>query len=276
MHMGTYNGYEMTSSPATTDVRVFIAGVPLQPVYPQISATVAVPKPVTMGVQNIGACELLKIDARASTGNAGRPFSEIKWGLHFDRTYNLDGILGAKDTPIFINRFIDFSSLLPGEVNTVTVRLRPNADVTQGSIITIHGLPGHSRRASGCVPEEKASESPPPFVPCISKFQTKQHMSTFPQTNIYFDSRCIDVPLRGPGAKYFELNGSIAGTGVPAAQWYDGPNGVELHIRVLGMRADKMLAGGCPRKANPDDPGDPRMLDCTQCNCAAYLPAGTV
>jgi hypothetical protein len=282
MHVGTYNGFEMTSSPATTDVGVFIAGVPLQPVYPQIPATIAVPKPVTMGVQNFGACELLKIDARASTGTAGRPFSEIRWGLNFDRTYNLDGILAAKDTPIFINRFIDFSSLRPGEVNTVTVRLRPNADVTQGSIITIHGLPGHSRRASGCVPEDKATESPPPFVPCINRFQTRFHLSTFPpggQDSSYANSKCINVPLRGPGAKYFELNGSIAGTGVPAAQWYDGPKGVELHIRVLGMRADKEtaqqgVAWGCPRKVNPGDPDDTRMLDCTQCNCAAYLPAG--
>ena len=265
-HLGTYNGYEMTSLPATTDVGVFVGGIALQPVYPRIPAQTAVPKPVTMGAENIGACELLRADARASTGNAGRRYSEIKWGLNFDQTYALDGILSAKGKPLFINRFIDFSTLRPGEVSTVTLRLRPNAGVIQGSIITIHGLPGHTRKALGCVPKEEAAEAPPRIVPCISKFNTRKHMLNQAQDSSYTNSKCIDVPLRGPGAKYFELNGTEPGTGVPVAQWFEGGvNGVELHIRVLGMRAD---AGNtpCPREG----------LDCTQCNCASYLPAGEV
>ena len=59
------------------------------------------------------------------------------------------------------------------------------------------------------------------------------------QDGTYTGSKCLDVPLHGPGARYFDTNGSTFVTGIQVAQWYfGGPNGVELHMRVLGMRAD--------------------------------------
>jgi len=125
-HTATYNGYVMTSLPATTDVGVFVGGIALIAVNPRFPPNTPSPRPVIVGAQNIGACELLWVDARSSTGNAGRSFSDIEWGVNFDHSYLMDGILSAKGKPLFINRFIDFSSLLPGEVNHVTLRLRPN------------------------------------------------------------------------------------------------------------------------------------------------------
>ena len=263
-HTATYNGFVMTSLAATTDVGVFVGGIALTAIYPRLPFNTPSPRPVVNGAQNIGACEVLEVDARSSTGNAGRSFSGIEWGVNFDSSYLMDGILSAKGKPLFINRFIEFSSLLPGEVNQVTLRLRPNADVIQGSIITIHGLPGHSRKAAGCVPAADALTSPPQNVPCISMFSTSLHMAGAPQNSNYKDSRCINVPITGAGQRYFELSGTTAGIGIPVAQWYAGPSGAELHLRVLGMRADP---GSSP--CHTSEAG-------ICANQAAFVPAGEI
>ena len=299
-HTARYNGYILTSLPATTKVGVIVAGQNLSVVRPQLPSSTPVPQPVITGVGSIGACERVELDSRSSSGNAGRPFfppdGRIEWGVDYDNSYIADGILSSTGAPIFINRYINFSTLLPGKTNRVTVKIRPNAAIIQGSIITIHGLPGHVRRASGCAAPGQEVNAPPPYVPCFSKFDTKQHMQSKSQPSSYHESRCIDVPLSGPGSKYFEVNGSLylgpgkPTEGVPVAQWYYGAstsqnldNNVELHLRVLGMRADRegqTCGENCPNECKqahcchcPSAAGT--ACKCA-CNCASFIPAGEV
>ena len=134
-------GTLMNSLPATTIDGAIINGKSITRLYPQLPTALSAPTPVILVPPKLSACDLVQADGRLSGGNLGRDFTTVKWGLDYQKSFLDVGTFSATSAPDFLIRDISFSSVLPGEVNLVTVTLRSNTALLPGTIITISGLP---------------------------------------------------------------------------------------------------------------------------------------
>ena len=216
LHSGIYDGVFMTSLPATTTLGVIVNGQSIGATVIAPPPALPTPKPTIVAASNLGACDRVKADASLSLGDASRAFKDIRWGVDVQKSSASNGILKSGSPARFIKRRIHFSSNLPGDVNTVTVTLRPSAPIIPFAIITITGLPEYNHRTFEC---PASSSQPAPSEKCYCGATANAAQSTCTEASLQGNCRFLNVS--GPDAHIFA---SRPGTSYPAIQWVAGTN----------------------------------------------------
>jgi Ca2+-binding EF-hand superfamily protein len=144
-------GVHMESGAASTINGTVVEGIVLPPVFLSLPHKLVKPDATILGAQELSACDLLDADASLSSGSASRPFKDIHWSVDYDETYLYQGLLTSAGTVYkFFKSSIHFSTMLPNMINTVTITLRPSAQVHANSTISITGIPPYYPSSRGC------------------------------------------------------------------------------------------------------------------------------
>lgn len=232
IHQAVYDGVLMTSLPATTQLGVIVGGSPISVITVTPPPVLPTPQPIVIAPSNLGACDRVSADGSLSLGDASREFDMVRWGVDVQRSAAASGILKSGSVARLIKRRIHFTSYLPGEVNTVTITLRPSASIVPFAMITISGLPEYNLKTFEC-PAASAAEAP--LLPCFcgtpSITSPPSTPGPFTCTEPSYQRPCRFTSITGPGAKSFV---SQPGTSNPVIQFVQGQSKALL---VVGEKA---------------------------------------
>jgi hypothetical protein len=195
-------GRIVTSLPATTTEGIIVGGIVTPKYFPALPAQQPHPVAKLVGPSVLGACDKIQADSGLSSGFAGRLFGSVKWNIDLSKSQLLNGLLESPGmVTTFQERRIHFSSAILGDLNTITITLRPVAKLPPGTNITITGLPTDDGFFQPC----KTYNVPIVSKPCHAT-----------------GGFCKMTPILGPGKDIFtmvDFGGDIGR--VPAAQSKD-------------------------------------------------------
>ena len=237
----------LASLPATTEEGRIVSGKPIPKYYPIFPSVLPAPSAQVSGLQTLGACSKIRADSGMSTGFAGRLLESVEWGLDLSKSEVKSGLLESRKAVLgFQERRIHFSSLLLGDLNEITVTLRPTAKLPQGTNITLTGIPTDSDFYQRC---------------------KRYHVSIVDEPCLASDGMCKTMPLYGPGSDVFSISPGLGN--IPAAQAKDG--NIFLVIRQGKFLDDTRNTVLQIRIRNPLDPMVRKnvgfMANCEKCIC---------
>ena len=193
-------GVTIVSLPASTVEGRIVGGQPIPKYYPLLPSVLPSPSAHISGLEVLGACDKIQADAGLSSGFAGRLFDSVEWSVDLSMSEVKSGLLESNSGVLkFQQRRIHFSSFLLGDLNVITITLRPIAKLPPGTNITLTGIPTDSGFYQSC--------------------KTYQ-VSIVSEQCVASDGMCKTIPLLGPGNDVFSISPGLGG--IPAAQAKDG------------------------------------------------------
>jgi hypothetical protein len=241
------NSVAFASLPATTEEGRIVDGKPIPKYYPIFPSMLPAPSAQVYGLGTLGACSKIQADSGLSSGFAGRLLDSVEWSVDLSKSEVKSGLLESRKSVLeFQERRVHFSSFLLGDLNVITVTLRPTAKLPQGTNITLTGIPTDSDFYQGC---------------------KRYNVSIVDEPCLAADGMCKTMPLYGPGSDVFSISPGLGN--IPAAQAKDG--NIFLVIREGKLLDD---ARNTVLQIRIRNPLDPRMktdvgfrAKCEKCIC---------